>query len=305
MKRFSTIGEFLELRRLPKPQHPLISVFKVEPVERQQIQEPGRWSYDFYAIALKRVSGTRDVRLKYGQQEYTFDNGIMTFVAPGQVLSLSIDHQVKAIKQSGWMLLLHPDLLWKTGLAQTIRQYDFWDYSVNEALSLSEKEEATIAGIMETIRQECSANIDKFTKNIVVSHVEALLGYADRFYHRQFITREKAYHQVLDRMEKLLTDYFNSDDVLLKGLPAVSDIAQSMNISPKYLSSLLKALTGQNTQQHIHDKLIEIAKDKLSTTNQTVSEIAYQLGFEHLQSFSKLFKAKTNLSPLAFRASFN
>lgn len=305
MKRFSTIGEFLELRHLPKPQHPLISAFKVEPLERLQIREPTSWSYDFYAIALKRVSRSQDVRLKYGQQEYTFDNGIMTFVAPGQVLSLSIDHQVKAIKQSGWMLLFHPDLLWKTGLAQTIRQYDFWDYSVNEALFLSEKEEATIAGIMETIRQECGANIDKFTKNIIVSHVEALLGYADRFYHRQFITREKAYHQVLDRLEKLLTDHFNNDDLLHKGLPTVSDIAQSLNISPKYLSSLLKALTGQNTQQHIHGKLIEKAKEKLSTTNQTVSEIAYQLGFEHLQSFSKLFKAKTNQSPLAFRASFN
>ena len=305
MKRFSTISEFLQLRNLPKPQHPLITVFKVNPVERPQIEEPQSWMYDFYAIALKRVVNSADIKLKYGQQHYDYDEGIMSFVAPGQVLSFSMTDQLKHIRQSGWMLLIHPDFLWNTPLAQTIKHYDFWDYSVHEALFLSEKEENTLIGILQHIEQECQANIDKFSKSIIVSHIETLLNYADRFYHRQFLTRDKAHHEVLEKLETLLNDYFNQHDLINKGLPTVTFIAESLNLSPKYLSSLLKVLTGQNTQQHIHEKLIEKAKEKLSTTNLTVSEIAYQLGFEHIQSFSKLFKTKTQQSPLEFRAAFN
>jgi AraC-like DNA-binding protein len=303
MKRFSTISEYLQLRQLPKPDHPLISVFKVEPVERLQIDEPWSWAYDFYAVALKRVDRVQDVRLKYGQQHYDYDEGIMSFVAPGQVLSIAMTDKVKLIKQSGWMLLIHPDFLWNTPLAQTIRQYDFWDYSVHEALFLSEKEEATLVNILQNIQHECRANIDQFSKNIIISHLETLLNYADRFYNRQFITREKAHHQVLEKLEQLLDNYFDNKNQ--QGLPTVAYIAESLNLSPKYLSSLLKALTGQNTQQHIHEKLIAKAKEKLSTTNLSVSEIAYELGFEHIQSFSKLFKTKTNQSPLEFRKSFN
>ncbi|SFO75742.1 Helix-turn-helix domain-containing protein [Chitinophaga sp. YR627] len=305
MKRFSTISEFLQFRQLPQPEHPLICVFKVESVERLLIEEPKSWVYDFYAIGLKRVSNAKDARLKYGQQQYDFDNGIMSFVAPGQVLSLSLDDHVKAIKQSGWMMLIHPDFLWNTSLAQTINRYDFWDYTVHEALFLSEREEATLGHIMQEVQRECQSNIDKFTRNIIISHIETLLNYADRFYHRQFITREKANHQILERLEKLLNDYFESDDLVSKGLPTVGYLAQSLNLSPKYLSSLLKVLTGENTQQHIHRKVIEKAKEKLSTTDLSVSEIAYELGFEHIQSFSKLFKTKTNQSPMAFRQSFN
>ncbi|UPK72276.1 helix-turn-helix domain-containing protein [Chitinophaga filiformis] len=305
MKRFSTISEFLQFRQLPQPAHPLICVFKVESVERLRIEAPTSWLHDFYAIALKRVANARDAQLKYGQQQYDFNNGIMSFVAPGQVLSLSLDDHVKAIKQSGWMLLIHPDFLWNTSLAQTIRRYDFWDYTVHEALFLSEKEEATLVRILQDIQLEIDANTDKFTKNIIISHIETLLNYADRFYHRQFITREKANHQILGRLEQLLNDYFNSDELIGKGLPTVAYVAQSLNLSPKYLSSLLKVLTGQNTQQHIHGKVIEKAKEMLSTTDLSVSEIAYELGFEHIQSFSKLFKAKTNLSPVEFRQSFS
>ena len=305
MERFHTISDFLKYRHLPKPEHPLICVFKVESAERLLLNEPKSWLYDFYAIALKRVSNSDKVQVKYGQQSYDFNEGIMTFVAPAQVLSLSMDDEVKTIKQSGWMLLVHPDFLWNTPLGQTIKQYDFWDYSVHEALFLSEKEERTLISTLQIIQQESRSNIDKFTKNIIISHLETLLNYADRFYHRQFITREKANHQVLEKLEKLLSDYFNSDDLISKGLPTVSYIAQSLNLSPKYLSSMLKVLTGQNTQQHIHEKLIEKAKEKLSTTALSVSEIAYGLGFEHIQSFSKLFKAKTQMSPIEFRASFN
>ncbi len=305
MRRFKTISEFLQFRQLPRPEHPLITVLKVETVESLKLIEPEAWCYDFYAIGLKRVANAQEIKLKYGQQTYDYDEGILSFVAPNQVLRLAIDKNAVQLKQSGWMLLIHPDFLWNTPLAKTITHYDFWDYSVNEALFLSEKEENLLVDIVKNIQQECHSNIDKFSKSIIISYIETLLNYADRFYHRQFITREKINHQILERLEKILNDYFNSDDLITQGLPTVTEIAQSLNLSPKYLSSLLKVLTGQNTQQHIHEKLIEKAKEKLSTTNLSISEIAFELGFEHLQSFSKLFKTKTQLSPMEFRQSFN
>ncbi len=302
LKHFKTISEFYKFRELPAPQHPLISVIDVGNVKHLHADEPLGLVFEFYGIAVKRTS---NLRVQYGQQLFDFNEGIMSFMAPNQVTAISVKDAGKEIKQSGWVLYIHPDFLWNTPLAKTIKQYDFWDYSLHEALFLSEKEEAIIEVIIQNIRQEYYSNIDKFSKSIIISHIEALLNYADRFYHRQFITREKANHQLLERLEKLLTDHFNSDDLISKGLPTVADLALSLNISPKYLSSLLKVLTGQNTQQHIHEKLIEKAKEKLSTTDLSISEIAYELGFEHLQSFSKLFKIKTKRSPLEFRASFN
>ena len=229
----------------------------------------------------------------------------MSFMAPNQVFSMAVDDKNEAVTKSGWAIYIHPDFLWNTSLAKTIRQYDFWGYSLHEALFLSEREEAIINNIIQSIRQEYHANIDRFSKQIIIAQLETLLGYADRFYNRQFLTREKANHQILDRLEGLLDVYFDDDTWNKGGLPTVQQIANQLNLSPKYLSNLLRVLTGQNTQQHIHDKLIEKAKEKLSTTELSVSEIAYTLGFEHLPSFSKLFKAKTNQSPVAFRASFN
>ena len=305
MKRFKTISEFLQFRQLPKPAHPLISVFEVESVDSFNLSEPVSWFYDFYCIGLKRVANANEIKLKYGQQTYDYDEGILSFISPNQVLSLSVDKRATQLKQSGWILLIHPDFLWNTPLAKTIRHYDFWDYSVNEALFLSEKEETLLVDLIKHIQQEYQSTIDKFSKSIIISHIETLFNYADRFYHRQFITREKSSHQILERLDHLLSDYFGRGDLMAKGLPTVGLIAQSLNVSPKYLSSLLKVLTGQNTQQHIHEKLIEKAKEKLSTSELTISEIAYELGFEHLQSFSKLFKTKTNQSPLEFRASFH
>ncbi len=298
--RFKSITEFHQDRELPSPEHPLISVINMELLRKTF---PGGTSMvkDFYSIALKR---NFNARMKYGQQEYDFDEGIMFFISPGQVLRIEA-HNQEELKQSGWMLLVHPDFLWNTPLAKTIKQYEYFDYAVHEALFLSEKEEATITGIMQSIEQEYHANIDKFSQGIIISQLELLLNYADRFYHRQFITRKIANHAILNRLEDLLAEYFNSDALASKGLPTVQYIAETLHVSPNYLSSLMKVLTGQSTQQHIHNKLIEKAKEKLSTTNLTVSEIAYELGFEHPQSFSKLFKTKTNLSPLEFRQSFN
>ena len=302
MKHFKTISEFHQFRNLPKPQHPLISVIDVATVSHLHSDEPMNLLLDFYSIGVKRMSG---VKVKYGQQPFDFNEGVMSFMSPNQVFSIALDNKAEALKQSGWVINIHPDFLWDTLLAKTIKQYDFWDYSLNEALFLSEKEEAVINNIIPNIQQEYHSNIDKFSKSIIISHIETLLNYADRFYHRQFITREKANHQILERLEKLVSAYFNSNDLINRGLPTVRYVAEQLHLSPKYLSSLLQVLTGQNTQQHIHEKLIEKAKEKLSTTDLSVSEIAYELGFEHLQSFSKLFKTKTNLSPLDFRKSFN
>lgn len=299
-QKIKTISEFHRLRGLPKPEHPLISVVNYADIKRPADIGETNLVLSFYMISLKKGIGGK---MYYGQQEFDFDEGLMAFLEPNQVFRIQPDPNSTA-KRSGWMLLIHPDFLWNTSLAKTIKRYDFFDYSVNEALFLSDKEEATVNGIIENIKQEYHSNIDKYSKQIIISQIESLLNYSEQFYNRQFITREKANHQILGRLENLLDNYFEHK-ILETGLPSVQFIAEELNVSPKYLSTLLKVLTGQNTQQHIHDKLIEVAKTKLSTTDLSVSEIAYELGFEHIQSFSKLFKTKTKLSPLEFRQSFN
>jgi AraC family transcriptional activator of pobA len=299
--RFKHISGFHQLRNLPKPQHPLISLINLESVGHLPTDKPASLIFDFYCIALKR---NFNAKVKYGQQMFDFDEGLLTFISPGQVFGIELENG-QQLNHSGWMLLIHPDFLWNTLLAKKIKQYEFFDYSVNEALFLSEKEETIIAGIIQIIEQEYCTNIDQFSQSLIVAQLEVLLTYAERFYHRQFITRKIANHQVLTRLEDLLSDYFDSEELIKKGLPTVTYIAEALNVSPSYLSGMLKTLTGQSTQQHIHDKLIEKAKERLSTTQLSISEIAYALGFEHSQSFSKLFKSKTSLSPLEFRQSFN
>jgi len=299
--KIKTITEFHRLRGLPKPEHPLISVVDYGAIKHSTEHNLVSWVFEFYSISLKRNS---DAKMKYGQQIYDFDEGMMYFLSLSQVLKVEVEQNTTS-EHSGWVLLVHPNFLWNSSLAKTINQYEYFGYSVNEALFLSEKEETTITGIIQNIQQEYHSNIDKFSQDIIIAQLELLLTYSERFYRRQFITRKITNHQILNRLEEILTDYFNSDDLLKKGLPTVHYIADALNISPNYLSGLLKALTGQSTQQHIHDKLIEKAKQKLSTTDLSVTEIAYDLGFQHSQSFSKLFKTKTDLSPLEFRRSFN
>jgi len=299
--QIKTISQYHKVLEIAKPEHPLVSVISMDDFKPPAGNSRISVVFDFYVISLKRnFEGT--IKYTYGQQAYDFDEGIMFFIAPKQVFSFDADQDYK---NSGWMLLVHPDFLWGTPLAKTIRQYEFFDYSANEALFLSEKEETIIGSIAQLIKQEYHANIDKFSQGLIVAQIELLLQYCDRFYNRQFLTRKISSHQILNRVEEMLEGYFNSDDLIQKGLPTVQFIADTLNISPTYLSALLKALTGQSTQQHIHEKLIAKAKEKLSLTDQSISEIAYALGFEHPPSFSKLFKSKTNLSPLEFRASFN
>lgn len=299
-RRIKTISEYHRFRELPKPEHPLVSVINLELITRLSANETSL-VFDFYSIALKK---NFNAKMKYGRQECDFDEGVMFFMSPGQVFRIEFEKN-SLLQHSGWMLLVHPDFLWNTALAKTIKQYEYFDYAVNEALFLSEKEEATITGIMQNIEQEYRSNIDKFSQDVMIAQIDLLLNYSNRFYNRQFITRKKASGDLLAKLEDLLNDYFDNQNELQAGLPTVKYVSSKLNVSPNYLSDMLRTLTGQNTQQHIHNKLIERAKAALTTTSLSVGEIAYRLGFEHPQSFNKLFKSKTDQSPLEFRNSFN
>jgi AraC-like DNA-binding protein len=295
--RIQSIAEIHRLMGLEKPYHPLIGLIDLAGLKNDTGIDAV--IFDLYVISMKRGCD----KLFYGQQKYDFDEGLMAFMSPGQVLrgeENGVPHKLE-----GWMLFIHPDFLWNTSLAKKIKQYEYFGYSTNEALFLSDQEETLVNAIIGNIKNEYKSNIDKFSQDVIIAQLELLLTYAQRFYERQFITRKITSSKILERMEVVLTQYFNDDDLVSKGLPTVKHVAEKLNVSTKYLGSLLRQLTGQTTQQHIHEKLVEKAKEKLSTTELTVSEVAYALGFEHSQSFNKLFKAKTKQSPLEFRQSFN
>ncbi|KIA83991.1 AraC family transcriptional regulator [Flavobacterium sp. AED] len=295
----NSISELHRLLELPKPKHPLVSVINLNEIKYHFDESIKSFVYNFYSVCTKKdFKG----KLKYGQNYYDFDEGIMTFFSPGQVISTVVDEDMAL---SGIWLVIHPDFIQNYSLAKSIKDYGFFSYAVNEALHLSDKEEAMITDIMQNIDTEYCSVIDGFSQDVILSHIELLLNYSNRFYNRQFITRKNASNDLLSNLEKLLLDYFNGNKVQEFGLPTVQYISEQLNVSPNYLSDMLRSLTGQSTQQHIHDKLIEKAKEILTTTSLSVSQIAYQLGFEYPQSFSKLFKSKTNVSPLEFRSSFN
>lgn len=295
--RIKSISELHQLTSFAKPQHPLISIIDLKGMKNQT--GLNAVTFDMYVITLKRGCD----KLFYGQQKYDFDEGVMAFLAPGQILR-GEDGQVPD-NIDGWMMFIHPDFLWHNPIAKKIKQYEYFGYNTNEALFLSDKEEVLINGIIENIKNEYHANIDKFSQDVIIAQLDVMFTYAQRFYERQFITRKINSNKILNRLEDVLDAYFKTEDLVLKGLPSVQFVASELNISGKYLGSLLKQLTGLTTQQHIHEKLIEKAKEKLSTSELSISEIAYELGFEHSQSFSKLFKSKTNQSPVEFRQSFN
>lgn len=296
-----TIAEYHRFMDLPKPEHPLVSVVRFEDIKRHPNNRRSSIVHNFYSIALKK---NFNAKLKYGQQDFDFDEGIMHFMSPKQVLTIESSSE-EEFKHTGWLLLIHPDYLWNTPLSKKIKQYAYFSYEVNEALHLSEKEENIVTEMIERISQEYHANIDEFSHAVIIAQIELLLTYADRFYQRQFITRKISSHRILNQLGVFLTEYFNDENMANKGIPSVQLVAENLHLSASYLSRLLQLLTGQSTKQFIHDKLIDIAKEKLSTTDLSVSEIAYNLGFEHPQTFSKLFKAKTLQTPLAFRQSFN
>lgn len=299
--RFNSISDFHAFCGLPKPEHPLISLIDYSKVQYPVNDDEMKWIQNYYSIGLKR---NVNARFNYGQQEYDFDSGVLCFVSPLQFLRIEMKQDVE-VAPTGYLLLIHPDFLWGTSLIRKMKSYEFFSYRINEALFLSEKEENIIVDLFKNIEKEYRNNIDKFTQELIVAQLELFLIYSERFYERQFLTRKKSSHELLDKFEEVLSGYFENGSLLEHGIPSVTAIAEQLNISPNYLGSLLRIHTQQNTQQHIQNKLIDYARERLSTTNLSVSEIAYELGFEHPQSFSKLFKQKTHQSPLEFRKLFH
>ena len=293
-----SISKVHQMLNLKKPANPLVSVIDLADTNIGAEEIERSLAYNFYSVALKKnCEGFR-----YGQQHYDFDEGVMSFIAPQQVMHL--DEAVHP-KPEGIMLIVHPDFLTSHPLAATIASYGFFSYATHEALHLSETEEKLIADILSNIRREIVSSIDSFTQDLIVSHIDLLLKYCDRFYNRQFITRKMANNDLLIKFEAQLNSCFNEENLVEKGLPTVQYLASQLNLSPNYLTDMLRALTGQSTQQHVQNKIIERSKTMLSTTDLSVSEIAYSLGFDYPQSFQRLFKSLTKTSPLEYRNSFN
>lgn len=294
-----SVAQQHQLIGIGKPKHPLFSVLRFDDFPKIENEERVKLLSDCYQIALKKDC---PCKLKYGQTHYDFDEGVMSFFSPKQV---SILEPGTVLPTSGWLLIIHPDFFQTYAINHKLKGYGFFDYAMTEALILSEDEEAAIEGIFRQIEKEYQLPIDTFSQDVLVANVDLLLTLCNRYYNRQFITRKPANQTLLDKVDKLLTDYLEAHEGAEKGLPTATFIAAQLNLSPKYLSDLLRQLTGRSIQQHIHDKLIEKAKEQLASTTLSVSEIAYALGFDYPQSFNKLFKNKTNTSPLEYRQSFN
>jgi len=295
---FNSISELHRALGLPKPLHPLISLVDYSNITADTADLEKGMLFNFYKISYKKnFSG----KVKYGQSHYDFDEGGLSFISPNQMIT-ALEGEAD---YGGYTLLIHPDFIRAYPLGKSIKNYGFFSYAVNEALYLSDKEKQVITGLFKNIQMELDSAIDQISQDVLVSQVELLLNYSKRYYNRQFITRKTGSSDLLVRFENLLADYFDTGKPLTNGLPAVDDLAAALNVSAHYLSDMLRTLTGQNTQQHIHARLIEKAKELLSASDLSVAEVAYQLGFEHPQSFNRLFKTKTKTSPLDFRQSLN
>ncbi len=291
-----TISQLHEMQGLPKPTHPLISI-----VDVSQWEIPEQWigfksTTALYSIALKDKS----CGMMYGRNMYDFDEGVMIFTAPNQVQQVTKAQKLNEIK--GWMLFFHPDLIRNTSLGKNIDNYKFFDYDVHEALHLSDAEQQTITECANMIKQEISERIDNHSQTVIASSLELLFNLCNRYYERQFITRKNSNSDTVTKIEKLLKEYFKSEELKNAGLPTVKYLADHVHLSASYLSDLLKKETGMNAQDHIHYYLIEEAKNILLNTNHSVGEIAFSLGFEYPQYFSKLFKQKTGKTPIEYRS---
>ncbi|MDR2010889.1 MAG: AraC family transcriptional regulator [Bacteroidales bacterium] len=290
--KINTVEEFTDLLHIPTIGHPLLNVYCLTGKESDfYIGKPVQ--LNLYSIALKE--GCKG-NTKYGWRNYDFSKGLMNFFAPGQIHSWN-ENSDRSIA-SGWVLTFHPDFIRKYPLGAKIRKYKFFSYETNEALHISDAERLMIEKLVENIYNECSRNIDEHSQDIIVSQIEVMLSYAERFYTRQFRTRHSVEAGILTRFEVILHEHFAEES---NKLISASDIASQLSMSTSYLSDLLRNLTGMNTQQHIHLHLIEKAKNLLQTTNLSINEIAYMLGFEYPQYFNRLFKHKTGQTPLEFR----
>jgi AraC-like DNA-binding protein len=292
---FKSISALIRWMGLPKPLHPLVALVQYDTDEIIRENAGRSFLIDFYKISFKQeFSG----QIKYGQGYYDFEEGGLAFLAPNQLVTMSGDETC----YDGYTLYFHADLIRNYQLGKNIDQYGFFGYGVKEALFLADKEKKVIAALFESIAAELDNNTDAFSQDVLVSQIELLLNYSNRFYNRQFLTRKAIHHDLITEMDNYLAARFANQQ---GGIPTVLEVAAHLHVSSRYLTDMLKSLTGQSAQQHIHDRLIEKAKLTLSTTRLTIAEIAYQMGFEHPQSFNKLFKRYTDLSPNVFRKSFN
>lgn len=272
--------------------HPLVGMIDFSTVE--QIRHT-RKLYGFYAVFLKNVCG----EIKYGRNRYDYQDGTMLFVAPGQVMGAADDGEL--FQPTGHLLMFHPDLLHGTALGKMMKEYTFFSYESNEALHLSEQELTIIMNNFNQIGSELKHPIDKHSKPLLVDSIKLLLDYCTRFYDRQFITRETVNKDVLVRFEKLLNEYFSSDKPERIGVPTVQYCANELNLSANYLSDLIRKETGATALKMIHAKLIDKAKYIISTTDKNVSEIAYGLGFQYPQHFTRFFKQNMGCTPNEYR----
>lgn len=276
--------------------HPLVSVVDFS-VHGPMTNFPTKSLYGIYAIFLKDV---KCGDLRYGRNYDDYQEGTIVCIAPGQVLGF--ENKVTNIQPKGWALVFHPDLIRGTSLGQNIKNYSFFSYEVNEALHVSEKEREVILDCIHKIETEISHDIDTHSNKLIARNIELLLDYCDRFYDRQFITRHNINEDVLSRFEQLLNDYFAGDRPQNEGLPTVKWCAEQLYLSPNYFGDLIKKLTGITAQEHIQEKVIEIAKEKLFDSSLTIGEIAYRLGFKYPPHFTRLFKQRVGCSPNEYRA---
>lgn len=300
MKDITYINSIHEVHQslgLEKPKHPLISVLKFGNDQANDSIENFKYSFNLFQISIK---GNCPFTIsKYGRNSYDFQECSMVFTAPNQVLEFNKEYQTD--DDDCWTLIFHPDLIRKSELGKKIDQYSFFSYSSNEALHLSEEERNTVTDIAEKIEKEYRNNIDTHSQTLIISNLELLLNYSIRFYDRQFFTRTNLNQDITSDFEQLLKDYYTHENQLELGIPSVQYCAKEMKMSARYLSDLLRKETGKSTQEHIHLYIIEKAKTKLLNSNKSASEIAYDLGFEYTQYFSKLFKKVTKMSPIEYR----
>lgn len=291
------ISDIHSLLGLQSPDHPLISIISIKDYPNAIVPK-GKYVLNLYMVSLKSM---HSCEMLYGRNSYDFQEGTLVFTAPGQVMSFETDQVNNVEVEEGWTILFHPDLIRHDALANTITNYNFFDYDTFEALHVSEKEKRILLGILENIKTEISQNIDKHSQELININLESLLKYSNRYYERQFHTRTNLNKDFLVEFEKYIKDYFASDLILNQGLPSVQQCGKALNMSGYYLSDLLKIETGKSTKEHILLYMVEQAKNKLLSSNSSVSEIAFDFGFEYPQHFSKIFKSKTGFSPSEYR----
>jgi AraC-like DNA-binding protein len=292
--RVQTISELHEIAGFEKPKHPLVTIIDFSKVDVNRGPGSGSFICSFYSVNFKKHCD-----FIYGRQAFDHQEGSLLCTAPEQVITFN--RKKEANTTEGWGLYFHPELIRNTSLGKKINEYTFFSYSENEALHLSELEKQTLLSILKQMENEYNTNIDHYSHDLIISNIELLLNYCRRFYGRQFITRTNQNKDAIVRFEEFITEYFNSNNLRNNGIPTVKHCAEAMSLSPNYFSDMLKSETGKNTQEHIHYHLLEKAKTLLTGSNKSINEIAYELGFEYPQSFSKFFKKKAGVSPTVFR----